>query len=110
MNIVLIEKFISCLAPASAKKAINSMFVGMKEDPSGLIMQGFQHLSDTIRDEGSTESAAAVNGILLGIALVYTTHQNKDMEKILKGYLDCASRMKGENVINFWEAKAGKLQ
>jgi hypothetical protein len=108
MNLALIEKFILELSPPQAKIAVSGLFESMRTQPAMTIMQGFGLLSDVIKDEGSETSIAAVNGLCLGIALTYCTHNDKNLEKMIEGFVEMSSRNKGENVIDFFKARARK--
>lgn len=108
MKLELIEKFLLALAPPAAQAPIHSMFSGMQTAPVQVVVHGLGFLSDAIKKEGTPEGAAAINGLLLGIALVHGSQTSPDLIRVMENYLDLRIKEKGENVINFFQVKASK--
>lgn len=101
MKLELLEKFLLELIPPQARNPVHSVFNGMRQMPVPTVLQGLGQLSEQITREGSDESVAAVNGLVLGIALSYGVSRSSELEQIMEQYLVNASKAKGENVVDF---------
>jgi len=101
MSLELIEKFILEISPARAKTPVHSVFVGMRADPIQTFVGGFNLIVDDIKNEGSLESAAAVNGLLTGVALCYGVQRSTHLQAILEDYLKKQELSRGENIVDF---------
>lgn len=108
MSLELLEKFLIELAPPKAHNPIHKIFKEMVADPVLCMGQGFEILYPSINEEGSPESAAAVNGIILGIVLHYGAQRSTRMQAILEEYVEHHKKGKKENVISFASARVGK--
>lgn len=108
MSLELIEKFLLVLSPPDANKAIHSIFLGLEKDPLPVVVDGFNSLHPDITKEGSPQSVAAVNGMLLGVAISYGIDKSPRLKAIIEDYIIQKGRIKGENVIDFSLARAGR--
>jgi hypothetical protein len=108
MSLELIEKFLVELTPPSAHIPLHNVIDVMKREPIEAMGQGFHFLSPDIKNEGSPESAAAVNGILLGVCLAYGIQRSPRMVSLLEEYIDYHQKNRGTNVVDFASARIKK--
>lgn len=101
MTLELITKFMLQMAPASSHNPIINVLKGAEKDSINLMIGGFQLLHNDIANDGSLESAAAVNGMLLGIIISYGLQNEPRMKSIIEDYIEQNKKEKGANVVDF---------
>lgn len=109
MELELLEEFIRGLCPSEASVPVNKLFTGLKEDPVQMVLQGLSHIATDIRENGAA-GIATVNGLCLGVALAYGSRTSKDLKMIIESYNLRNARGRGENVVDFFKARAGKAK
>lgn len=105
MNIDLARRFVLEYLPKDAQAPVNEVFNVMKENPVMILNNGILfNQMEYFKGDNKTQAVAAANGFLSGFALAYCL-KFPDIERMLQGYVDAASKSRGENVINFLSKK-----
>lgn len=104
----LLEKFLLTLTPQQAHAPLHNAFLEIKNEPIVAMGRGFHLVLPDVKSEGSKESFAAINGILLGIALANGCQPHTPVEAMLREYIDHHKKGQGDNVVSFVEARIGK--
>ena len=107
VDLKILEQFMLELCHENAKPAINSCFEGLRDHPVPNTLSFLHQMGSAIKDGQTTESWACVNGLLVGISLAATS-RNPHMLHIITDFLELQRKKKGENVVDFFQAKAGK--
>lgn len=105
MDLILLEKFIIELSHPTTKPAIRNFFNNLTINPSELFVAGIPRTSYLMGLEPNTSDF--VHCMLFGIALTASS-RDPEMVKQLTNYLEYKSRERGENIIDFFQARAGK--
>lgn len=113
MDLKLLERFLSAMMPPipAAKEAVNTAFECMKAHPMAAIptvglMIGQQQ--QKLYSSSEVEQVTAARGILTGIMIAYCTENPALRKYILEDYLERSAVLRGENIIDFFDKKAGR--
>lgn len=101
MNLDLARRFCLDYLPPEAQAPVNEIFNQMRETPTMILANGivFTQMS-YFKNPDKILAVAATNCFLTGFALAYCM-QFPEMADMIRGYIDAASKQRGENVVNF---------
>jgi hypothetical protein len=108
MSLEQVEKLLVGMMPPEALNPVHSQFELMRENPVEAFSGLWNHLFPTLRDPEDAGHVAAINGILVGVSLYYGLQRSANLQKIIGDYIVDRSRKRGENIVNFYEARAGR--
>lgn len=108
MSLELIEKLLVGMVPHDAVAPVHSNFKAMRSEPAEAFTVLWNHLYPILKNQDADGHIAATNGILIGVALYYGLQRSDNLLKMINDYIEDRSRVNGENVINFYEARAGR--
>lgn len=110
MNLKLIERFIQAMMPPEGKSTVNTAFKSMT-DPStavptvGLWVGQFQQ---RLYEGDERVQAEAVKLVLTGIMIAHAVEDASLRKTIVEEFIQRGVRARGENVIDFFDKKAGR--
>ena len=107
MELELIEEFLRALCPPEAHVHLNDVFKHIKANPAGTVLQGLGQYTDLIRNSDS-HGIAFTTGLCLGVAMYRGCGSSSELRAIIKSYNERNARGRGENVVDFFKARAGK--
>lgn len=109
MNFVILEQWLTELMPPDHKNVMHDLISCIKEDASLQFLVGMNTLYPSIVSEDLRVKAAALNGLMIGIALSHAWKVNPTLiESSLTGFLESRSKHRGENVFDFLKERAKK--
>lgn len=108
LDMELFERFLLEISSPTSKKHINDCFSTMRDapHPGEAFVQGSAIINGIAKQE-TPEGFAAVNGMLFGIVLCYSS-KFSEVEDYMKGFIEYRQRTRGENVFDIFQAKAGR--
>jgi hypothetical protein len=108
LDMKLFEKFVLELCSPKSKPHINNCFLALQTDthPENVFITGSAIITEITAKE-TPEGYATVNGLLFGIVLCYTS-QFPLVAQYIDGFIEYKSRSRGENVMDFFQLKAGR--
>lgn len=108
MSLEVMEKLLVGMVPPEALAPVHSNFELMRTQPAEAFAGLWNYMHPILMDQEHAGHIAAVNGIMIGIALAHGLDRSIAMQKLIADYLKDRSRKRGENVVNFYEARAGR--
>jgi hypothetical protein len=104
--IELVRKFMLEYVPTDAQIPVNDLFQGLSRDVPATTYGALMYNRATYLHEGVAKDVqvALVNGMVAGVALAHGI-DDEGVQRMIKGYLDSASKSRGENVVKFLERK-----
>lgn len=111
MDLKLIERFLSAMMPAKGKASVHTAFECMRADPGtaipsvGMMIGRVQH---QLYSDDEAIQAAACGQLLTGIMIAWSSESPALRKYILEDYLERDALLRGENVISFFDKKAGR--
>lgn len=113
MDLKLVERFLQAMMPPEGMSTIHTAFECLRGPPEqcvpavGLMIGKFQ---GKIYGPEVTESqqASAVGILLTGIMIGWASEQAELKKYIIEDYLERNSKLRGENVVSFFDKKAGR--
>ncbi len=106
MQLDLLNRWMLTVVPQNEgmKNSIDNAFKRFKGLPIETVCGGVNFLSESILGDDVERSSAAVNGLMLGMMLA-SASQTWEGQQLLEDYIKAVAKTKGENVINFRDAK-----
>lgn len=99
-----IRLFLETLLPEQAKIGVDDVFKSYEAQGFPTVCQGINAIQPFIHNDDVEVSAAAINGILVGLLLAKSS-ETPEIQKIIDGWLEQYKRTKGEHVIDFTQFK-----
>lgn len=111
MDLKLIEKFLQAMMPAEGKPAVNTAFECMRAHPMSAVpsigmMVG--RLQQRLYSSDENEQVAGASNVLVGVMIAWASEDPALRKYIIEDYLEQDQRKRGENVIDFWQGRAGR--
>ena len=113
MDLKLIERFISAVMPPvpAAKESVNIAFECMKAHPLTAvptITMMIQRVQHSLYCGDETYQSIASSAMLTGVMIAWASEDKFLKECIMENYLEHAAKLRGENIIDLWDKKAGR--
>jgi hypothetical protein len=107
MDFILLEQWLVELVPPEHKKAIGPLIECIRENAPLQFIVGMHSLYPLFNDEDPKIKASSINGLLVGISLAQAWKVNPiGIQETLRGFVDYASKKRGENVYDFLAERA----
>jgi hypothetical protein len=113
MDLKRIERFLSAMMPSvfDAKDSVNIAFECMKAHPMTAvptITNMIGRLQGALYSMDKREQQIASSAVLTGVMIAWATEDQFLRECIIDHYLEQSAKLRGENVVDFFDKKAGR--
>ena len=109
MDYKLLEAWLSELMPPDHKKVVRELVHCIQQNAPLQFSVAMNALYPSLIHIDGEVRSAALNGLLTGITLASAWQQNSFViETGLKGFLEHRSKLRGENVFDFYKGRAEK--
>lgn len=106
-NLTLLQKLLLEMIPSDAKPGITTCFEALKVKPMEQTLSFCHQMGDAIRNDHTEGHGATINGMMIGLALAHMSTAPEFIQ-FINGYLKRRADERGENVVDFFQKKAGK--
>jgi hypothetical protein len=113
MDLKLLERFLSAMMPPhpAAKQTVDIAFDCMKTHPMtavptiGMMIGQAQH---RLYGDNEAEAANCARMLLTGVMIAWASEDAELRRVIIDEYLERGAKLRGENVVDFFDKKAGR--
>lgn len=107
VDTLVLEKFLLTIIPEDAKPEFSKAFAQFRSDRAPSLALGINVVQRFFHDENKNVQIAAVNSLVIGMWMADCT-QDQEFLDMFDEWLKQYGRFKGENVVDFLQAKAGR--
>lgn len=109
VDLLILEKFLLTIIPDKGKPEFSKAFAQFRSDRAPSLALGINVVQRFFHDEREDVQIASVNSLVIGMWMAECT-QDQEFLDMFNEWLAQYGRFKGENVVDFLQAKAGRPQ